>query len=158
MLVFDSDDVFILKNHPTQALFQGKYVVLASPVRCSRDVDGTRILEFVPREELKKRCGEKEWDAGQLHALEYAGFREWELRDGEKFFGRFVSVSQGELHLLGVDGQSQTLEPKELSAADAKFYREEWKKAQTLERQERAKAAKKKKQASKPKRTPYNVF
>ena len=139
LICFESGDIFYLTGYPTEGFYSGKFIVLTSPVLCSRiHSDGTRILRFVPKEELSQRVKEGElFDKNQLAALKYAGYQEWQYKDGKAFWAKYESVSKGEIHFIDTMGDPLTLKPGQLSSAVYKFYNQELRRTKVKERQEK---------------------
>ncbi len=140
-LRFEVDGTYaILKGYPTGYLYEGMHIILTSPVICTKVFpNGWRSLKFVSKEELAERIVEGvDFDKNQLAAIRKAGYEKWDYRDGGHFWAKYESVSKGKLHLRGLDGESKTVKPAELTPESSAVYRREWKKAVAEERKERA--------------------
>ena len=125
-LRFESGDVFYLTGCSTEGFYSGKFIVLTSPVLCSRiHSDGTRILRFVPKEELAPRVEDGDvFDKNQIAALQERGYERWQYQNGEVFWAKFQSFSRGKIHFLDWEGNELTVKPGQLSSASNRLYRQ----------------------------------
>ena len=125
-LCFESGDIFYLTGYPTEGFYSGKFIVLTSPILCSRiHSDGTRILRFVPKEELSQRIEDGDvCDKNQIAALRDAGYEKWEYKNGEVFWAFFFSFSRGKINFIDWEGNELTVKPGQLSSASNRLYRQ----------------------------------
>ena len=126
LICFESGDIFYLTGYPTEGFYSGKFIVLTSPILCSRiHSDGTRILRFVPKEELSQRIEDGDvCDKNQIAALRDAGYEKWEYKNGEVFWAFFFSFSRGKINFIDWEGNELTVKPGQLPSASNRLYRQ----------------------------------
>lgn len=135
---------FLLKGYPTQNFYDDMSICLISHVKCTGVTSGERnirILQFIPKEESLKKIDEilQQREQRRLESeqrrLESSGFKKYELKNGETFYGHYKKTQGGFLVFESFDGATIQHKLNELTAESVKIYKEERKALQVRPKQ-----------------------
>lgn len=139
---------YLLEGYSTQNFYNDMSICLMSYVKCTGVSSGPnrmRILRFIPKEESLKRVDkslqkmeERRLEAEQRR-LESSGFKKYELKNGETFYGHYKKTMGGFVIFEAFDGTTIKHKPKEFTEESINTYIEERKELQKSQKKKKGK-------------------